>query len=119
VKNMSAKTFLPFQEQAAGGQLDKLDPRLRAVILALMKVAGAGFLAVAILLLVVPAFNYIAPSPFLAYTAPGIALIYCAGLAVINYSLYKKTKAETPWKKSLVAIALLVAGMVVTVISRC
>jgi hypothetical protein len=116
IKNLSAKNFLPFHEQAAGTQLGDLDPRLQKVILALMKVAGLGFLVAALLMLTFPVYNYVAPSPFLTYTVPLIALIYCAGLAGINYSLYKKTGAETPWKKSLMAILLLVVGLVLSMI---
>jgi hypothetical protein len=118
MKNLSAKKFLPFHAQAAGTQLGELDPRLQNVILTLMKVSGMGFLVAALLMLAFPVYNFVAPSPFMTYAAPVIALIYCAGLAIINYALYKKTGAETPWKKSLMAIALLVLGLVLSIINK-
>jgi hypothetical protein len=93
--------FLPFHEKAAGKRWDELEHPLKLVILSFLRLAGMGFLIVSILLIVCPIVNYFALSIFFKYSIPVIALIYCTGLFINNYHLYKNTNADTPWKGSL------------------
>jgi len=69
-----------------------------------MRFAGLGFLIIAILLLAFPVINYFIPNEFYKYSIPIVALIFCTGLFVFNYLLYRNTKADTPWKGSLYAM---------------
>jgi hypothetical protein len=73
-----------------------------------MRISGLGFLVVGLLLIIIPCFNYFRPGIFVKYTIPVIALIYCIGLFLFNYLMYKKTGANTPWKVSIGAIVILV-----------
>jgi hypothetical protein len=114
VKNLFSDKFLPFHEKAAGKRWDEIDNSLKVVILTLMRLIGLGFLIISILLLVFPVVNYFNPNRFYEYLIPGLALIYCTGLFVINYLLYRKTKANTPWQKSLYAMALIVIGIIIS-----
>jgi phosphoglycerol transferase MdoB-like AlkP superfamily enzyme len=82
-----------------------------------MRLAGLGFLVISILLLVFPIINYCTPSDFYKYSIPIVALIFCTGLLVINYSLYKKTKADAPWKGSLYAMVAIIAGIIISILS--
>jgi FtsH-binding integral membrane protein len=116
VKSLLSKKFISFHEQAAGKPLDNLDKPLQLVILTIMKVSGLGFFVVAILLIVFPIVNYFRRDEFIKYAIPLISIIYCTGLFLVNYYLYKETKASTPWKKSLFVIIILLAGLIISFI---
>ena len=107
-KNLFSARFLPFHEKAANKQWDEIDTSLKLVILSLLRLSGLGFLIISILLLVFPIINYFNPIIFYIYSIPVIALIYSTGLFGINYLLYRKTNAETPWKGSLYAAMILI-----------
>jgi hypothetical protein len=115
-KGLFAKKFLPFHEQAAGRVWDGIEQPMRSLILSFMRITGLGFLIMSVLLMVFAIVNYFRPDAFYEYFIPLMALIYCAGLFVINYILYIKTKADTPWKKSLFAMSALLAGIIISVI---
>jgi hypothetical protein len=94
VKNLRASRFLPFQEEAAGRPWSELDDSVKTLILSLLRLAGLGFLTIAILMIVWPVANYFSPSSFNEIFIPAVALIFCGGLFVVNYSLFKKTGAH-------------------------
>jgi hypothetical protein len=114
VKNLFSNKFLPFHEKAANKRWDEIDNSLKLVILTLLRLIGLGFLIISILLLVFPTVNYYNPNRFYKYLIPSLALIYCTGLFIINYLLYKKAKADTPWQKSLYAMLLIVIGIIIS-----
>jgi hypothetical protein len=113
-KSIFSNTFLPFHGQAAGMSWDTIDRSLQFVVIALMRVSGLGFLVIALLLMISPIINYFNSHIFLKYGMPVIALMYCIGLFVINFALYKKTKAPTPWKGSLYAGLIIFTGIVIS-----
>jgi hypothetical protein len=113
-KNLFFNKFIPFHEKAAGKPLGQFDNGLQAVMIALMRVSGLGFLAVALLLMLFPVANYYAQNTFIKYAVPAIALMYCSGLFLFNYQLYSKTGTETPWKFSLYAVGIILLGFVLS-----
>lgn len=113
-KNLFAARFLPFHEKASAKQWNEIENPLKLVILSLLRLAGLGFLVIAILLLVFPVFNYFDPNAFCTYAIPLTALIFCCGLFIINYMLYSKTKAKTPWKGSLYAMFIILLGIIIS-----
>jgi hypothetical protein len=115
VKNLFSDKFLPFHEKAANKRWDEIDNSLRLVILTFLRLTGLGFLIISILLLAFPIINYFIPNEFYKYSIPIIALIYCVGLFVINYSLYKKTKANTPWRGSIYAVIVIMVGIIISI----
>ena len=117
VKNLFSTKFLSFHEKAANKRWDEIDNPLKLVILTLLRLSGLGFLIISILLLVFPVINYFIPNNFYGYSIPIVALIYCTGLFVINYSLYKKTKADTPWKGSLYAMLAIIVGIIISILN--
>jgi hypothetical protein len=116
-KSLSSTRFLPFHEAASGKSWDTLDKPLQGVIVALLRVGGLGFLVVGLLLLIFPIVNIYLHDPFAAFAIPGAALVYCIGLFGANFSLYKQTGAETPWKGALAAAAIMCAGIVISILS--
>jgi hypothetical protein len=113
-KNIFSNKVLPFHEQAARMPWDKVDRSLQDVVIALMRASGLGFLVMALLLMISPVANYFNPNVFLKYGIPLVSLMYCTGLFMVNFSLYKKTKAATPWKGSLYALLIIFAGIVIS-----
>jgi hypothetical protein len=114
-KSISSKKYLPFHEQAAAKPWNEIDDRVNLVILSLLRLGGLGFLTVAILLLIFPVVTYFVPNKFFQYSIPVVALMFCTGLFINNYLLYKKTKADAPWKGSLYAMGILIAGIVISI----
>jgi hypothetical protein len=117
IKNLFSTKFLPFHEKAANIRWDEIDNPLKLLILTFLRLAGLGFLIIAILLLTFTVINYFIPNEFYKYSIPVVALIYCTGLFIINYSLYKKTKANTPWKGSIYAMIALIAGIIISIMN--
>jgi len=113
-KNIFAKRFLPFHEQAAGKPWDEIEKPLQRVILSLLKLTGLGFLIISLLLIVCPIVNYFSPNIFYKYAVPTLVLIYCSGLFIINFRLCRDTKAATPWKGSLYACLALLVGIIIS-----
>jgi hypothetical protein len=114
-KSVFADKYLPFHEQAAARPWNGIENPLKLVILSLLRLGGLGFLVIAILLLVFPVVTYFFPNRFFQFSIPVIALIYCTGLFINNYLLYKCTKADAPWKSSLYAMVVLVAGIIISI----
>ena len=116
VKSLSSKTFLPFHQQASGKKWEDIDRNLQDVIIALLKISGLSFLVVSILLLSFPIFYYFTSDPYVKYVIPAVAFLFCTGLFVINFDLYKKTNAETPWKNSLYVMVVIIIGIVISIL---
>ncbi len=115
LKSFLSGKFLPFQEQAAGRPWDEIEGPLKFLILSFLRLVGLGFLVISILLMIFPVVNYFLPGIFYKYSIPCVALIYCIGIFAVNYSLYKDTKADTPWKGSLYAVIVLITGIIISI----
>ena len=115
-KSLFAKKYLAFHEKAAAIEWTQLDVRLQYVILTLIKISGLGFLVTALLLLIFPIVNYFVQDEFVRYSIPVLAFIFCSGLFIINYFLYKQSKSKTPWKGSLFAMIAIIAGVILSVL---
>jgi hypothetical protein len=115
-KSIFSKKFLPFHEEAAGKSWESIDKPLQNVILTILRISGLGFFIVFLFLVVFPSVNYFKPNPLLKYSTPIISSIYCFGLFIFNFLLYRKTKAKTPWIGSLIALLLILIGFTVSII---
>jgi len=107
-----SKKYLPFYEEAAGEPWDNLSKPLQYVILTILRISGLGFLVVGLLLIIFPCVNYFRPDTFVRYSIPVIAFIYCTGLFLFTYYLFKKTRANTPWIGSAVAMVTILIGII-------
>ena len=115
-KNLFSKKYLLFHEKAAGRSWEEIDNPLQVVILALMRISGLGFLVIALLLIVFPIVNQFIHNEFLKYSIPIIAFLFCSGLFLVNYNLYKQTNSTTPWKGSLFAMFAILAGIILSLL---
>jgi hypothetical protein len=115
-KSITAKKYLPFHEKAAGISWEIIDKSLQNVILTIIRISGLGFLVVFLLLTIFPVFNYSRQETYIKYMVPLIALIFCFGLFLFNYLLYKKTNAKTPWTGSLIAMIIILFSLIISLI---
>ena len=117
-KNILARSFLPFHAAASGNSWDSVDDGLQAVILAILRISGLGFLVVGLQLTLFPIVNFFVPLPFVLVISPVLSLTYCFGLFIVNYRLHLQTGAATPWKGSLYAVALIAIGIVISIVEN-
>jgi hypothetical protein len=117
VATLFGKRFLPFHEQVSQKKWEELDSGIQETILTLLHLSGLGFVVVAILLTVIPLLGYLNHDLILAILVPAVSLVFCYGLFYCNFSLCKKTGAETPWKGSLIAMGVVGASMLLSFIS--
>jgi phosphoglycerol transferase MdoB-like AlkP superfamily enzyme len=109
-----SKKFLPFLEEASGMSWESVDKPLQFVIITILRISGLGFFVVALLLTVFPIVNYFISDNFVKYAIPVISFMYCFGIFLFNYNLYKKTKANTPWRGSLIVMFIILVGITIS-----
>jgi hypothetical protein len=110
LKTIITKKFLPFHEKAAGKDWQTIDLPLQQVIITLLRITGIGFLTVFLFLFSFPIMNYLKPATELKFLIPIIPFIFCLGLFVFNYSLFKKTNVKTPWRGALISMVAIAIG---------
>lgn len=115
-KSFFSKKFLPFHEETSGKSWESIDKSLQFVIITMLRISGLGFFVVALLLTVFPFVNYFISDNFVKYAIPLISFMYCFGIFLFNYNLYKKTKANTPWRGSLIAMLIILVGIAISII---
>jgi hypothetical protein len=115
VKSIFADRYLPFHEKAADRQWDEIERPLKIVILSLLRLGGLGFLVISILLIAGSIINFYIQNDIYKYVIPVIALIYCTGLFINNYLLFKETNTRTPWKGSLYAVFIIITGIIISI----
>jgi hypothetical protein len=103
LKSLRAPEFLPFHAAAARQRWETIGGRLQAVVVALLRVSGLGFLIVGLQLIVVSVAINMRPDPAVTFVLPSLPLLFCVGLCVVNYQLCSRTGARTPWRGSLYA----------------
>jgi hypothetical protein len=117
LKSLRSREFLPFHEAAAQRPWTELGSGLQAVILALLRLTGLGFLVVALQLGVVAVAAWFSPGLVLTLTLPLLSLVFCSGLCAVNFRLHRLTGAQTPWQAALYATVAIVAALVVSLLS--
>jgi hypothetical protein len=115
-KTLTGRKFLPFHAEASGKTWEEFDERMHAFILAMMRLTGLGFLLTGIMMLSFPFAELYHPSVFIRFAVPALAELFCFGLFLINYRLYKQTGANTPWKNSIIAMGIVLAGILISLI---
>ena len=114
LESLRARRFLNFHEAAAGGPWSAIDDGVQAVILALLRLSGLGFLVVGLQLLVVAVAGNLHAGIVVTVGLPCLSLLFCGGLCAINYQLHRRTGAQTPWKGSLYAVIALAVALILS-----
>jgi hypothetical protein len=109
------KEFLPYHRQALGLSWSELDPKLQVLILALMKVAGAGFLVTGLTMLFLLMIPWRAGENWSIYALPAISLCACLGSVYATALVKTKTPGRPPLILSLLGLALTAIGFIFSI----
>jgi len=109
--------FMPYHSQALNKKWQELENSYQTLILALMRVAGGGFLAtgISIILLLIVYYNTQQNSLLIIITTMG--LITSLGSLLATILVKTKTPASPPFGLSLFSISLIVIGTIFAFIS--
>lgn len=106
--------FMPYHSAAVGVEWSQLDPKFQTLFLALMRVCGGGWLAVAAAMAVLLAVPFRRNEPWSRWAIPLVAL--CAAIPTLYATLLVKsrTPASPPWFGAVAAILLVIAGFMLS-----
>ncbi|MGB7299257.1 MAG: hypothetical protein WBD34_08045 [Burkholderiaceae bacterium] len=109
----SANQFMPYHAQAISASWPEVDSGIQTLILALMKVAGGGWLALGFLTIVLAVAAFKTGSAGIRWALPTGTLIFYAASFVATWGVYQETGAPTPWGQSLAMIGLALLALVI------
>jgi len=106
--------FMPYHSIVIGLSWEQVPLGFKVVILALMRVVGGTFLALAIALLMILNIPFRNGYRWAYYTVPTVGLL-CAGVSLYATLFVKiKTDANTPWLAAGIPIIIYVIGLIMT-----
>lgn len=108
--------FMPYHSLALAKSWFEVEPNTQTLILALMRVAGVGFLATGMTILVLLAIPFQAGQQWAIYTIPLISLITSLGALYATYLFKSRTPGNPPIKLSVVSIILIITGFVFSLV---
>ncbi len=108
-----SKQFLSYHAQAVGTPWQELDSAVQTLILALMKLAGGGWIALGFFTIVLALAAFKTGSAVARWTLPaGTILFYLASFAA-TWGVYQETGAATPWGQSFAMIVIAFLALVI------
>ena len=113
---LTRSRFMPYHGDALQRSWDELDPHLQALLLALMRAVGGGWLAVSLNVAFLLVFPFRAGETWARYAIPLVGL--AAALPSLYAALYVRTRtpASPPVSLVLVAILLLIVGFIISLV---
>jgi hypothetical protein len=111
------KQFMPYHGVALGKSWVEVPKELQTLILALMRAVAGGTLAVAALALIVLLIPFRAGVVWAFWAVPASGMILSAGSLYAMRLVAANTPGQPPFKPVLVAIALSIIGLVLSLAS--
>jgi len=106
--------FMPYHSSAIGLSWEQVPQGFQVVILALMRVVGGSFLALAIALLIILNIPFRNGYRWAYYTIPIMGLL-CAGASLYATLFVKiQTNANTPWLAAGIPVTIFIIGLIIT-----
>ena len=105
----SSNQFMPYHSQAMSASWREVDLGVQTLILALMKVAGGGWLALGFFTIILALAAFKTRSAVARWTLPAGTLIFYLASFAATWGVYQETGASTPWGQSsaMIGFALL------------
>ena len=110
--------FMSYHAEAVGASWQELDSGTQTLILALMKVAAGGWLALGFLTIVFAIHAVRTGSTVTRWVLPIGTIILWLASFVATWSVFQKTGAQTPWAPSLALIVIALAALVGITLAR-
>lgn len=108
-----SEQFLTYHAQAVGKPWIEVDTGTRTLILALMKLAGGGWLALGFFTVILAWVAFRRRSTVFRWALPaGTIVFYSASLAA-TWGVYQKTGSPTPWVPSLAMIGFALLAFII------
>jgi len=114
IKFISAKEFFPYHKYVIGKNWEEIDQKIRAIILAVFKMAGSGIICLSLTIFYfVVSCIFTKPLGIISEIIfPLIFLFFWSCSFIITFSVHKKYGANTPWTGSLLSIFLIIIGII-------
>jgi uncharacterized membrane protein len=108
--------FMPYHSEAVQSSWTDLDPNMRVLILALMKVSGGGMLATGVAALVLLAIPFRAGEAWSFYAIPLIGLCTSAGSLYATILVKTRTPGSPPIGLASLSLMLIIVGFIFSVL---
>jgi hypothetical protein len=102
--------FMWYHSQAIEMDWIDLSPPLQILLLALMKVTGAGWVALGVSLLILLHFGFLRGHSWSRWAIPLIGLIFYGPTLYVTIWVTLNTPGTAPWYGSLLAVMMLLMG---------
>ncbi|MEO1250749.1 MAG: hypothetical protein AAFW81_00205 [Pseudomonadota bacterium] len=107
------ESFMPYHGEALQLQWAELDPSFQVLLLALMDVAGAGWITLGVVILVLLIGPFRAGERWARYLIPAAILLFYVPTFLATLSVTQATPATAPWYGNAIAIATAVIGFII------
>lgn len=104
VRYFSSNQFMPYHAEAVGASWQELDSGVQSVFLAIMKVAGGGWLTLGFFTIIVAFSAFKKCSIFARWMLPAGTILFWSISFVATWGVHQQTGASTPWAPSLAMI---------------
>lgn len=104
-------SFMPYHAAALGRSWAEVDAATRALLKALMEVAGAGWLALGTLILLLVAVPIRRGERWARLAAPAALLVFYVPTLLATLHVLRETPASPPWRFNVVACLCAVVGL--------
>lgn len=105
--------FLFYHSQAVGTSWEETASGTQTLILALMKLAGGGWLALGLFTIALALREFKQCSLLARWVLPAGTLIFYIASLASTWSVYRNTGAASPWAPSLAIIAFALIALVI------
>lgn len=109
VTYFTATQFTAYHAEAVGTPWQEVDSRIQTLILALMKVAGAGWFVLGLVTIVLALAEFRTRNVVARWTLPLATIVFYSASFAATWRVHQETGAATPWAPCLgmVGFALL------------
>ena len=113
---LTRKEFMPYHADAVEMEWGEVDKRFQVLILALLRAVGGGWLAVGITFVFLLAFPFREQASWALFALPLVGLAVCGPTLYATLYVRNNTQAAPPLPFVVVAVVLLVAGFVLSIV---
>lgn len=113
---LTRSRFMPYHSDALQLSWDELDSQLQALLLALMRAVGGGWLAVSLSVAFLLVFPFRAGETWARYAIPLVGLAAALPTLYATLHVRSRTPASPPVNLVVVAILLLIVGFIISLV---
>ena len=111
---LTRPTLMPYHLDAIGRSWPDLDAPMQTLFLALMRVAGTGYLTTALSMLILLLIPFRAGETWAKYAIPAVGLVQLLPSLYVTMYVRKHTPGSPPVEMNLLGVGLLVLGFIVS-----